>query len=158
ALVALALLGLLNWWGIKLSATLSLVVAAVALASDLLILTAVAVNVPSQAIGATLRELLSPSLTPVTLLTGFCGAFLAFSRLESVSQLAPAMRVPRRRTVGMALALVFVTVGITSPLLTIFSTTLLTTCTPHFTLCSPQVLQQALAAHVAQSDPNSFVS
>jgi amino acid transporter len=158
AVVVIALLGVLNWWGIKQSAIVSLVVAVVACASDLVILAAVLLNVPVHAIGQAFAELLSPALTPVTLLTGFAGAFLAFSGLESVSQLSPVMRLPRRRTVTVALALVFVTVGLTSPLLTIFSTTLLTTCTPQFTLCSPQVLHAALAAHAPQPDPNQFIS
>jgi amino acid transporter len=158
AVVVIALLGVLNWWGIKQSAMVSLVVAVVACASDLAILAAVALNVPAQAIGQVFAELFSPALTPLTLLTGFAGSFLAFSGLESVSQLAPVMRAPRRRTVGIALGLVFVTVGLTSPLLTIFSTTLLTTCTPQFTRCSPDVLQAALAAHAPQPDPNQFIS
>jgi amino acid transporter len=158
AAAVLALLGVLNWWGIKQSAIVSLVVALVAFASDLIILAVVLFNVPAHAMGQAFGELLAAPLTPVTLLTGFAGAFLAFSGLESVSQLAPVMRLPRRRTVSIALALVFVTVGLTSPLLTILSTTLLTTCTPQFTLCSPQVLHAALAAHAPQPDPNQFIS
>ena len=49
-------------------------------------------------IGAVVREMFSGTrLTGITILTGFAGAFLAFSGLESISQLAPVMRVPRTR-------------------------------------------------------------
>ncbi len=158
AVVVIALLGVLNWWGIRQSAIASLLVALVAFASDLVILGFVAYTVPMHAILQAVGELGAVSLRPVTLLTGFAGSFLAFSGLESVSQLAPVMRAPRRRTVTIALAFVAITVGLSSPLLTIFSTTLLTTCTPDFATCSPQVLQGALAAHGARPDPNQFIS
>jgi len=60
-----------------------------------------------------------------TILTGFAGSFLAFSGLESISQLSPVMRTPRKKVAGLALLLVVLTIGITSPLLTMFSTLLL---------------------------------
>jgi hypothetical protein len=65
------------------------------------------------------------SLTPVTLLVGFAGSFLAFSGLESISQLSPVMKLPRRKVGKAALFLVILTVGLTSPLLTMLSTLLL---------------------------------
>ena len=157
-LLVVALLGVLNWWGIKESATVSAAFAVAAFTVDVIILGAILIHVPFQAIGQAFGEMFSGSLTPVTVLTGFSGSFLAFSGLESISQLSPVMRAPRYKTVSIALALVIVTVGVTSPLLTIFSTTLLTTCTPHFTVCSPHVLQASLAAHHAQPDPNQFIS
>ncbi len=64
-------------------------------------------------------------LTPVTILIGFAGSFLAFSGLESISQLSPVMKTPRKRIGGRALLLVVISVGLTSPLLTMFSTLLL---------------------------------
>jgi amino acid transporter len=158
ALLVIALLGVLNWWGIRQSAAVSLVVAVVAFVVDLVILAAVALNVPAHAIGQAFAELFSTPIRPTTFLAGFAGSFLAFSGLESVSQLSPVMRLPRRRTVTLALGLVVVTVGLTSPLLTIFSTTLLTTCTPNFAVCSPHVLQASLAAHAPQPNPNQFIS
>jgi hypothetical protein len=57
-------------------------------------------------------------------LIGFAGSFLAFSGLESISQLSPVMRTPRKKIAGIALLLVVLTIGITSPLLTMFSTLL----------------------------------
>src|SRR5262249_41515839 len=99
---------------------------------------AVLFTVPFSTIGLVFQEMFSGRhLSTGTILTGFAGAFLAFSGLESISQLSPVMRAPRSKTVTRALALVAITVGITSPLLTIFSTTLLD------------------AAHTG---PNSFVS
>ncbi len=137
-LMVLALLGILNWYGIKESATVSLYIAAAALVIDLLIILTVLITVPLPTIGLAFHEMFSGQhLTGGLILTGFAGAFLAFSGLESISQLSPVMRAPRKRTVSWALALVVLTVGITSPLLTIFSTTLL---------------------HAKNIDPNTFIS
>jgi len=123
----LVLLGVLNWWGIKESAVVSAVIAMAAFVSDMLILLVIAVRVPMPTIAAIFREMFAgKGLTGLTLLTGFAGAFLAFSGLESISQLSPVMALPRKKVVSRALAFVVVTVGITSPLLTIFSTVLLT--------------------------------
>src|SRR2546423_14708014 len=64
------------------------------------------------------------SLTPPHILVGFAGAVLAFSGLESISQLSPSMKTPRKKIIGMALFLVVITIGATSPLLTMLSTLL----------------------------------
>ncbi|MGH2515018.1 MAG: APC family permease, partial [Ktedonobacterales bacterium] len=142
-LVLLVLLGLLNWWGIKESAIVSAVFALAAFVSDILILVLVLAKVPLAVIGQALHEMFTGhSLTGPILLTGFAGAFLAFSGLESISQLSPVMRIPRKRTVTIALGIVAITVGVTSPLLTFFSTTLLT---------NPELLR-----HTALSSPNTF--
>ncbi|HEX6777743.1 MAG TPA: APC family permease [Ktedonobacterales bacterium] len=137
-IVVVALLGLLNWWGVSESASVSAVGAIIAFVSDIAILIEVFVNVPLSEILKVFTEIFSGShLTFVALLTGFAGSFLAFSGLESISQLSPVMKTPRKRTGRLALLLVVLTVGVTSPLLTIFSTTLL---------------------DAAQSDPNQFIS
>jgi len=65
------------------------------------------------------------TLTPAFILIGYAGAFLAFSGLESISQLSLVMRTPRKRVAGIALLIVVLTIGITSPLLTMLSTILL---------------------------------
>ncbi len=125
-LLVLVLLGVLNWWGIRESATVSAVFAVAAFVSDLVIIVVVLINVPMHTILGVLHVMFSGShLGPTTLLTGFAGSFLAFSGLESISQLSPVMKTPRSKTVTAALAFVAISVGITSPLLTIFSTTLL---------------------------------
>jgi amino acid transporter len=120
-------LGVLNWWGIQESAAVSAVIATVAFASDLVIVFLVLVRVPLQDILLVFRDIFSGGrLTGVTVLTGYAGAFLAFSGLESIAQLSPVMRVPRRQTVTAALGVVALTVGFSGPLLTVFSTVLLT--------------------------------
>jgi amino acid transporter len=127
-LVVVALLGVLNWWGIKESASVSAVIAMAALIGDVVIILVVFLAYTPSEILLVLGKMFSGErLTGVTILTGFAGAFLAFSGLESISQLSPVMKVPRSKTVTRALALVAITVGVTSPLLTIFSTVLLTT-------------------------------
>jgi amino acid transporter len=59
------------------------------------------------------------------LLVGFGAAWLAFSGLESISQLSPNMRFPLRRTAKWAMIGVVITTVITSPLLTMLSINLL---------------------------------
>ena len=63
---------------------------------------------------------LSPGkeLSSYELLVGFAAAWLAFSGLESISQLSPAMRFPLRRTTRWAMAAVIATMIVTSPVLT----------------------------------------
>lgn len=127
-LVVVTLLGVLNWWGIKESAAVSAIFAVAAFLSDIAILVLIFATMPLSQIGANIGKMFHGThITGVTLLTGYAGAFLAFSGLESISQLSPVMRTPRSRTVSIALAMVAITVGITSPLLTFFSTTALST-------------------------------
>ncbi|HLZ60584.1 MAG TPA: APC family permease [Ktedonosporobacter sp.] len=139
-LILVALLGVLNWWGISESAIVSAAGAVIAFLSDLAILIEVFTHEKLSTILGTIPQMFSGSspLTTVTLLTGFAGSFLAFSGLESISQLSPVMKTPRKRTGRLALLVVVLTVGITSPLLTIFSTTLL--------------------HNIAHADPNQFIS
>jgi hypothetical protein len=59
------------------------------------------------------------------LLVGFSSAWLAFSGLESISQLSPTMRFPLRRTARRAMVAVMVTMIVTSPVLTALSIGLL---------------------------------
>jgi amino acid transporter len=138
-LVLLALLGVLNWWGVSESATVSAVGAVIAFISDIAILIEVFTHESLATILHVFSEMFSSGshLTFVALLTGFAGSFLAFSGLESISQLSPVMKTPRKRTGRLALLLVVLTIGITSPLLTIFSTTLL---------------------NAGHADPNQFIS
>ena len=56
------------------------------------------------------------TLTPASILVGFAGAFLAFSGLESISQLSPSMKLPARR-LSVWRSAVIITIGVTSPLL-----------------------------------------
>ena len=121
----LILLGILNWVGISESAKVSLIGAVIAFISDIAILFTVFTHISFSAFLALIPEMFANhSLTPVLILTGFAGSFLAFSGLESISQLSPVMKTPRKKVAGIALLLVVLTIGLTSPLLTIFSTLL----------------------------------
>ena len=126
-LLVLVLLGILNWIGISESAKVSLVGAAIAFASDIAILVTVFTHLSLAQFFALFPAMFSGGrgLTPITLLVGFSGSFLAFSGLESISQLAPNMKLPRRAVGKVALFLVVLTVGLTSPVLTVLSTVLL---------------------------------
>ncbi len=121
----LILLGILNWIGISESAKVSLVGAVIAFVSDLAILFTVFTHISfTEFLSLFPAMFVHQKITPVYLLTGFAASFLAFSGLESISQLSPVMKTPRKKVAGMALLLVVLTIGITSPLLTILSTLL----------------------------------
>jgi amino acid transporter len=124
-LAALVLLAALNVYGIRESASVSFVAAVVAAAGQLLVVIVVAVHLGPAGIVETIRAAGQgpPVLTPLTVVTGFGAAFLAFSGLESVAQIAPAMRTPRRLTAYRTMAIVIFTMTLTSPLLTLWSTT-----------------------------------
>lgn len=125
-IVVLVLLGILNWVGISESAKVSLVGAVIAFISDIAILITVFSHISfSEFLGLFPQMFAGKTLTPYLLLTGFAGSFLAFSGLESISQLSPVMRTPRKKVARQALLLVVLTIGLTSPLLTMLSTTLL---------------------------------
>ncbi len=125
-LVMLVLLGILNWVGVSESAKVSLIGAIIAFVSDVAILVSVFTHISFPQFLALFPQMFSgKTLTPVTLLVGFAGSFLAFSGLESISQLSPVMKLPRRKVGKFALFLVILTVGLTSPLLTVLSTLLL---------------------------------
>lgn len=124
-LVVLVLLGILNWVGVSESAKVSMVGAVVAFVSDIAILLTVFTHLSFAQFFSLFSQMFSGRpLTIGTLLIGFAGSFLAFSGLESISQLSPEMKLPRRMVGKMALFLVILTVGVTSPLLTLLSTLL----------------------------------
>ena len=125
-LVALGGLALLNVIGIRESAIVSFVAATAAAAAQLLVVLVVAVHLGPQGVVHSLADVGQgpPPLTPLVIITGFGAAFLAFSGLESVAQIAPAMRTPRRTTAYRTMALVILTMTLTSPLLTLWQTTL----------------------------------
>ena len=124
-LVVLVLLGILNWIGVSESAKVSMVGAVIAFISDIAILVTVFTHISfADFLGLFPKMFSGRPLTFGTLLIGFAGSFLAFSGLESISQLSPEMKLPRRTVGKLALFLVVLTVGLTSPLLTLLSTLL----------------------------------
>jgi amino acid transporter len=119
----LVLLGAINIIGIRESATLALYMAIASLITNLVVIGVVATHMTPEQWALAGQQLTAVRGLPVhKALAGFAGAWLAFSGLESISQLSPAMRLPIRRTAGYAILLVVITVGVTSPLLTVMAT------------------------------------
>src|SRR6202165_1979933 len=103
-IVVLILLGILNWVGISESAKVSLVGAVIAFASDIALLITVFSHISFSGFLALFpRMFTNHVLGPTTILVGFAGSFLAFSGLESISQLSPVMRTPRKKVAGVGL-------------------------------------------------------
>jgi amino acid transporter len=141
AVLGLALLGVLNWVGIRESALASSVVGVAALLLLLGLAAATAFQIDAVEWARVGDALGSAGRIPLAdAVTGYAVAWLAFSGLESMAQISPAMREPRARTAGLAMAVVGVTILATSPLLTAFGTTLLD---PART--NPDALQSELA-------------
>ncbi len=141
-IAALILLGILNWVGISESAKVSFVGAIIAFISDLAILVTVFSHISFSEFLALIPQMFANhSLGPTSILIGFAASFLAFSGLESISQLSPVMKTPRKKVAGIALLIVVLTIGITSPLLTILTTMLL----PASTLESPTQSAQVVS-------------
>ena len=123
-----ALIGLcmINMIGVRTSASITAAFAVLAGVGQVAVVAAVVVSLGPQHLWADFPRMFSgPHLMPVGVLTGYAGAFLAFSGLESISQLAPAMAKPRPRVARLSMLLVVLSLLVTSPLLTLWSTTLL---------------------------------
>lgn len=126
SIVSLLFLAAINLVGIRESAIISLAMAGAALVVDLVVVGVTSWNIGPPHWDLLIHHLsLGSSLTPTTFLVGFAGAWLAFSGLESISQLSPAMREPLRGTARRGMYLVVASVLVTSPLLTLFSVALL---------------------------------
>ncbi|TMC61260.1 MAG: APC family permease [Chloroflexota bacterium] len=109
---ALVILALLNLIGIKASAEASAVFAVTAGILQLAVVAAIIMRLgPAHMFDSIHQVLAGPRLTPIFLLTGYAGAFLAFSGLESIAQLSPALADPRRRVANLGMGLVVVTIG-----------------------------------------------
>lgn len=118
----LLLLAAINIVGIRESAALALTCAVIAFGVDLVVIALAALELKA----SDLRRLFESaatfkSLPPRHLLIGFAGAWLAYSGLESVSQLSPALRQPIAPTVRRTMVAVLLTMLLTSPLLTLLS-------------------------------------
>jgi amino acid transporter len=126
SVAALVGLGVINVMGIKTSASLTAVFAILALVGQLSVVLAVLIKLGPQHLWTDLGRVVAGSpLSPRAVAAGYASAFLAFSGLESISQLAPAMRTPRKRVARVTMLFVVLSVLITSPYLTLWSTTLL---------------------------------
>jgi amino acid transporter len=153
-LAALIGLGVLNVIGIKESARTTAVFVCLAGAGQVAVVMATAIYLgPAGMVHSFSGINVGKPLTPLLLLTGYGAAFLAFSGLESIAQLAPAMREPRKSVAYRAMGAVVLTMAITSPLLTLWSTTLLDGTNP-----DPNQFMSLLGAHVAGRFLSDYVA
>lgn len=126
ACLALVVLAIINIVGIRESAMLSLFMAGAALVVNVIVTCATMLALdPSSWMALIERAFTTHDTSPQTLLIGYSSAWLAFSGLESISQLSPAMKLPIKSTARRGMKLVVGTMLITSPLLTLFSVELL---------------------------------
>ncbi|OGP21575.1 MAG: hypothetical protein A2038_11290 [Deltaproteobacteria bacterium GWA2_57_13] len=120
------MLAVLNIIGIRESATVALVMASGALIVDFVVIGSSLYSMDGSQWQATLNHLgTGKNLGGYDLLVGFGSAWLAFSGLESISQISPAIRLPLRRTTRIAMAAVIITIVLTSPILSTLSISLL---------------------------------
>jgi amino acid transporter/nucleotide-binding universal stress UspA family protein len=127
-LACLGLVGLaaLNIIGIRESATVAFGMAIAAFVVNLVVITvALSELSPAQWRQASISLAPAREMSLHTILVGFGAAWLAFSGLESISQLSPAMRFPLRRTARRAMLAVIVTMIMTAPVLTLLSINIL---------------------------------
>ena len=126
SVATLVLLAIVNTIGIRESAQLALVMAIAGFASSMVVIAVVLWQTGPEQWQAMRENLLqAKTVTTGKFLIGFAGAWLAFSGLESISQLSPAMRLPIRKTARRGMRLVVLTMFATSPILTLFAIALL---------------------------------
>ena len=119
SLVAILIIGLLSWSGPRLVARMALVAGVAAMAAHAWLFWTVVFQLPPAAWAEMLQDVTRlRTLTLDQLATGFAGAWLAYSGLESLGQLAPAMREPRRQVIRTTSALLVGSVLITVPVFT----------------------------------------
>jgi len=126
ACAGVLMLAILNIIGIRESAAVALAMAISALAVNLIVIGFSLRSMSASHWAELLRHLSAgKDLSSYDLLVGFAAAWLAFSGLESISQISPAMRFPLRRTTRFAMAGVILTMILTAPLLTALSVAIL---------------------------------
>jgi len=124
--LALIFLGLLNVVGIKESALFSAALAVLAFGVTLVTGVLAALQATPAMWSAVWNDFASvQGMAPLVFLEGYAGAWLAFSGLESMSQLAPALDSPKQVVGRRAMVAVAATIFISSPALTAFSVAML---------------------------------
>jgi amino acid transporter/nucleotide-binding universal stress UspA family protein len=122
ACTGIGVLALLNVIGIRESAGVSLVMACASFVVNMIVIVIAVFTMNAEQWSAVLNRLgTGNNISTYQLLVGFSSAWLAFSGLESISQLSPAMRLPLRRTTRWAMAAVIITMVLTAPVLTALS-------------------------------------
>jgi amino acid transporter/nucleotide-binding universal stress UspA family protein len=126
ACAALVVLGGLNLIGIRESASLTAGLAVASLLANLVVIGAVVLRKEPSHWHLVLQQFSAvAALKPWTIMVGFGSSWLAFSGLESISQIAPALQEPREKVALKAMMMVVACVLITSPVITAFETALL---------------------------------
>jgi len=126
ACIGVGILAVLNVVGIRESAAVALVMAGASFVVNLVVILLALFTMDTQQWSTVLSKLgTGNGISHYQLLVGFSSAWLAFSGLESISQLSPAMRLPLRHTTRWAMAAVMITMVVTSPVLTALSIGLL---------------------------------
>ncbi len=124
--LGVGVLAALNIVGIRESATVALVMACASFLVNLVVIGIAFIGMDASQWQAVISRLgTDRELSSYELLVGFSSAWLAFSGLESISQLSPTMRLPLRQTTRWAMGAVIVTMVMTSPVLTALSIGLL---------------------------------
>jgi amino acid transporter len=119
-------LAALNVIGIRESATVALIKACASFFVNLIVIGSAFYTMDESQWQTVIGKLgTGKAISSYELLVGFSSAWLAFSGLESISQLSPTMRFPLRRTTRYAMAAVIVTMVMTAPVLTALSIGLL---------------------------------
>ncbi len=122
ACAGIVLLCLLNIIGIRESASVALAFAGASLLANVAVIVVAAFGLGPHEIAVIKHAAVEFRGLPFhMILVGFAGSWLAFSGLESISQLSPALKLPTRKTVRYAMWAVVGTVLLTSPTLTALS-------------------------------------
>ncbi|HET6149549.1 MAG TPA: APC family permease [Polyangia bacterium] len=126
ACAAIVGLGLLNYVGVRESAILTAVLAIASFVVNVIVVGVVSLQLsPAQWRLVMAQFQSAAALPPWPLLVGFSGSWLAYSGLESISQIAPALKPPREKTALRAMILVMAAILLISPLATALETALL---------------------------------
>ncbi|HUR29125.1 MAG TPA: amino acid permease [Planctomycetota bacterium] len=126
SIALLVLLAVINIIGIRESALLSFFIALCALGVNLIVAVVSLWKADAPSFAHMKEHLVDfAGLDREKFLIGFAGAWLAFSGLESISQLSPAMKLPLKRTATRGMLYVVITIVITSPILTLLAISML---------------------------------
>jgi amino acid transporter/nucleotide-binding universal stress UspA family protein len=119
SLIAIVVLGVLSWSGPRIIAKLAFLAAIATVATHAWLFSTVVRLLPPSAWPEMVTEVARLRHFSFTeLATGFAGAWLAYSGLESLGQLAPSVREPRRKVIRTASALLVGSVLVTVPVFT----------------------------------------
>jgi len=120
SVVAVLVLGFMHWIGVRELARLALILALTAVACEVALVFAVIAKLQPTGwlqLWNNMEHMTSHRWTEAA--GGFAASWLAFSGLESLGQLAPALREPRRRVIRIVAALVVASVVVTVPAFTV---------------------------------------